>query len=605
MTSAEARASTSLVDASFTSPSGVAASSRIPLFTVHSLRTYPQAVGVGFIALPRAPTIAQVTTAIPNASTAETADGVVGVGETPQTRELERATPQERLGPPMPDDRLRDWITTLIITGIGFLVRLWNLGHATDKGTPSFDEKYYAPQGFQMLRNGGYEDNQAYEVIVHPPVGKQLIALGEWIFGYTPWGWRFSAAICGSLMIFLVIRIARRLTRSTLLGGIAGILLICDGVSHVQSRIGMLDIFLAFFVLAAFWCLLVDRDQMRDRMRTALDNGWLTEPFGPRLGFRWWRFAAGVSLGLALGTKWSALYFVAAFGLLTFFWDYSTRRTAGLKHPLSATIRRDLLPALGSIVALSLVVYLATWWSWYGSETAVDRHAVDGRKLHEDLILRPWTEVAPDGLGSLLPGWLMDPLRSLGYYSWRVYDFHTHLFTKAGSEHPWESKPWGWPMGLRPMLYNCEGGPGNVGCGGGEYISAVMLIGTPAMWWLAFPMLAWLAWRSVISRDWRHASVLAVYLAGWLPWFIDLRRQMYYFYTTPMAPFLVLGLTLVLGEILGRAKAGAERRSTGLLVVAFYVGLVVANFAWLWPILNGEPISLWRWNAELWLPSWR
>ena len=45
--------------------------------------------------------------------------------------------------------------------------------------------------------------------------------------------------------------------------------------------------------------------------------------------------------------------------------------------------------------------------------------------------------------------------------------------------------------------------------------------------------------------------------------------------------------------------------STGLLVVALYVGLVVANFAWLWPILNGDPISNAHWQSELWLPSWR
>jgi hypothetical protein len=34
-----------------------------------------------------------------------------------------------------------------------------------------------------------------------------------------------------------------------------------------------------------------------------------------------------------------------------------------------------------------------------------------------------------------------------------------------------------------------------------------------------------------------------------------------------------------------------------------YVGPVVANFAWLWPILNGDPISNAHWQAELWLPS--
>ena len=151
----------------------------------------------------------------------------------------------------MPDDRVRALIVTLVLTAIGALVRLQNLDVPTDKGTPVFDEKHYVPQAWQMLRNGGYEDNHGYELIVHPPLAKQLIAVGEWIFGYNAWGWRFSAAVAGALIVLLTVRIARRLTRSTLLGAVAGVLVICDGVLHLQSRSGMLDIFLALFVLAA------------------------------------------------------------------------------------------------------------------------------------------------------------------------------------------------------------------------------------------------------------------------------------------------------------------------------------------------------------------
>jgi dolichyl-phosphate-mannose--protein O-mannosyl transferase len=80
---------------------------------------------------------------------------------------------------------------------------------------------------------------------------------------------------------------------------------------------------------------------------------------------------------------------------------------------------------------------------------------------------------------------------------------------------------------------------------------------------------------------------------------------MYFFYATPMAPFLVLALTLCLGEILGRARGGGERRSTGLLIVAIYLGLAVANFAWLWPVMVGDSITPAHWDAEMWLPSWR
>jgi dolichyl-phosphate-mannose--protein O-mannosyl transferase len=79
---------------------------------------------------------------------------------------------------------------------------------------------------------------------------------------------------------------------------------------------------------------------------------------------------------------------------------------------------------------------------------------------------------------------------------------------------------------------------------------------------------------------------------------------MYFFYATPLAPFLVIGITLVLGDILGRKNVGVERRLTSIAIVAIYVGLVVANFIWLWPILNGDPITQLRLTMETWLPSW-
>ena len=79
---------------------------------------------------------------------------------------------------------------------------------------------------------------------------------------------------------------------------------------------------------------------------------------------------------------------------------------------------------------------------------------------------------------------------------------------------------------------------------------------------------------------------------------------MYFFYVAPLAPFLVIGITLVLGDILGRARVGVERRFLSVAVVAIYVGLVVADFIWMLPILNGTPITSGRLTMETWLPSW-
>ena len=113
-----------------------------------------------------------------------------------------------------PVDRIEGWVATAIITALAALTRLMNLGSPTDAGTPIFDEKHYAPQAWQMLHNNGVEDNPGFGLVVHPPVGKQLMAIGEAIFGYTGLGWRFSMALLGVITVVLVARIVRRISRS-------------------------------------------------------------------------------------------------------------------------------------------------------------------------------------------------------------------------------------------------------------------------------------------------------------------------------------------------------------------------------------------------------
>ena len=70
---------------------------------------------------------------------------------------------------------------------------------------------------------------------------------------------------------------------------------------------------------------------------------------------------------------------------------------------------------------------------------------------------------------------------------------------------------------------------------------------------------------------------------------------MYFFYAVAMAPFLVIMIALICGDILYRPAQGPERRTL----------LVITNFVWLFPVLTGMPISAQMWNMEIWLPSWR
>lgn len=487
-----------------------------------------------------------------------------------------------------PTDRLEGWTATAVVTALAAVTRFMNLGSPTDAGTPIFDEKHYAPQAWQLLHNFGVEDNPGFGLVVHPPLGKQLIALGEAVFGYTGLGWRLTGAVFGVILVALVVRVVRRISRSTLVGAMAGLLVVADGVSFVSARTALLDVFMTVFVVAAFGALMVDRDEVRARLHVALLEGRTADTaWGPRLGVRWWRFGAGVLLGLACATKWSGLYFVAGFGLMTLALDVAARRAYRVPRPWLGVLRRDTGPAAYVFGVIPVALYLLSYAPWFASETAVSRY-----EAGQEIGVREHWWQPPDAL------------RSLWHYTYKAFHFHSELTNAAGNHHPWESKPWAWPMSLRPVLYAIDN-EGVTGCGPVSCVKAVMLVGTPALWWVAVPMLGYGLWRAVVRRDWRYAVVLVGYCAGWLPWFANIDRQMYFFYAVVMAPFLAMGVALVLGDIALKRGVGPERRTLGILVVCCYLALAITNFAWLFPILTGIPISPNTWNMQMWLPSWR
>ena len=156
-------------------------------------------------------------------------------------------------------------------------------------------------------------------------------------------------------------------------------------------------------------------------------------------------------------------------------------------------------------------------------------------------------------------GFLPNGIRSLGDYTYRAYQFHESL----DSFHPYRSNPWSWLILGRPITYYY---PSNVqGCGSSSCSREVLLIGTPLMWWAFVPALIWLVWHWFTTRDWRASMVWLAMAAGWLVWFQDPKRTMFLFYMTPLVPFLILGVTLALGVMLGPA-VGTVTRAGGTVV---------------------------------------
>ena len=156
----------------------------------------------------------------------------------------------------------------------------------------------------------------------------------------------------GTLSVALIAYVGWLLFRSMTVATIAALLAAVDGLMLVESRLALLDIFQMFWILVTLcaWCLTAFRHGACWRAilrEAARQNGGVLPPmpWGPSMGLRLWRFAAGVCAGAAVGVKWNSLFFVAAMGLLTVFWDINARRIVGLnKWGLTALVR-DGIPA--------------------------------------------------------------------------------------------------------------------------------------------------------------------------------------------------------------------------------------------------------------------
>lgn len=477
-----------------------------------------------------------------------------------------------RLYPPMPSDTGRAWIGTLLIVAIAAVLRLWKLG------SPQrlvFDEAYYVPEGEQMLRYG-FEENRAYYFIVHPPFGKWNIALGEWLFGYTPVGWRFSSVLAGLIAIVLLSFVVRRLTRSTFLGLAAALMLAADGFSFALSRIGILDIFLQVWVLAGFVCLVLDRDRFRRQLAEAYAAGGPMGRWGPRVGFRWWRLAAGVCFGLALSVKWSGGYFLALFAVLCVWWDVGAYRLIGLSKPYLVALRRSLPFAFWDLAIVPVMAYLATWIGWFAGETAQGRHWGQGRDTDYP--------------------WIPEAIRAMWHMQGEWLTFHSSL----SNPHPFESGPWSWLFNGRPVLLLNNHNTSD----GADVWNTMLMVGNPALWW-AFALAAlWAMWRLVTRRDWVAGAALAGILAGWGLWLLNPERTMFMFYMAPVVPFFIIAITLCLQDTLGHAGDSVRRRKIGALSVSGYLALVVVLFAFFLPILNGSDLDSSERAARMWLSTW-
>ena len=417
-------------------------------------------------------------------------------------------------------------IAPVVIALISFFLRVIHLGRIN---TFIFDEVYYVDGARDLLKYGVEVSGPKPEFVVHPPLGKWLIGIGIKLFGDSGFGWRITTALAGSLMILLIAHIAHRLFRDARLTALASALMALDGLALVHSRTALLDNFLAFFLLLATYVFTMRR--------------------------YWW---TGVALGCALATKWSALYFIIAFGLIGIYRAFT--------HHTGRALVRPTLMRFAQFGVTPLLIYISSWIGWFTSSRGWDRH------------------------------YSKNVLTSFIYYHQQMLDFHTGLVQR----HSYQANPWSWLIMARPTSFYYETPKG---CHAQSCSQEILALGTPILWWLgtiALLVIFGLWLRSIVLRRIDPALSLIVtgMAAGYLPWFFFQRRTVFSFYAIAFEPFLILALVYC-----ARLVIHSYGKSGEIIVVTALV-LIALNFIYFVPLYLGDVLTYDSWHARMWFTNW-
>ncbi|MEO1731156.1 MAG: phospholipid carrier-dependent glycosyltransferase [Pseudomonadota bacterium] len=355
---------------------------------------------------------------------------------------------------------------------------------------PFFDEVHYLPAARELLKIGelGGADYMNRE---HPLLGKELIALGMYLFGDNPLGWRIMPLIAGTIAVGASMRALWHASEERFSTIAFGILLVTGFPLFIHARIAMLDIFMAAFLALAAW-------QFAAAMRE------------PETG-RWRLALTGIALGAAMGAKWNAVPIAMVPGL-TFF---AARLSAGRRRLL---LSRRGIPVPGISLAeafvwlgiVPLAVYALTFAPGYWLDAPLRPSPLAAKGLiglHSDILELQRQVLAPHNYQSTWPQWVTNT-RGI----WYLYEFTD----------------------------NAQRG--------------VLLIGNPLTMLAGLPALLWCVWIGLYRMDWARLGVAVGYGVTLGFWLIAPKPvQFYYHYLLPSC-FLLATLALCANDISAHPK---------------------------------------------------
>jgi len=420
----------------------------------------------------------------------------------------------------------------------------------------------------------------------HPPLGKLLIALGEWLLhpnlatdqflttdyardlppAFSFLGYRFFPALFGWLTAPVLYLVMLTLTRRVNIAVALSALYVFDNALIVHSRGAMLESIQLFFI-SLFLLGFVRALAIKPVKDTLMLNVTLM----------------GLAIGAALSTKLNAAILL----LLVLALAIRLRRTPALC--------RD---SLVRIAVCTGTVFCLVW----------QIHFSIGHEIQTKLPNNGFYRASPEYRASIMSRESWSPqlyaiMLSDSFEFFRNYQKGVPRLNLCKQDENGSPPTW-WPLGGRAINYRWDRS--------GETTRYLYLVANPAVWWSVGAAIAlgcallitapFSAPRRRFRRKFLLISLLTTYFTYMLL-MISLDRVMYlYHYFIP----LVLGM-LVLATLLqdvrgtGRRTIGPSQRAkiaTGLALV------ICTCFFWFRPLSYGGPLT----NAEIiqrsWLPAW-
>lgn len=183
----------------------------------------------------------------------------------------------------------------VLIFLLAFIVFYTNLQNISKH---CFDEFHYIPAAKEWIKLA--PDNN----LEHPPLGKIIIASSIKIFGDNPLGWRATSVLAGSITILICFLTATLIFDDLIISISVALFSLFNFWIYVQSRIGMLDIFMILFLLVAIYYFFKYEALKKQKHLYLMSMFW----------------------GLSVAIKWSAVYTYLPFFLMFLLSDLNSKK---------------------------------------------------------------------------------------------------------------------------------------------------------------------------------------------------------------------------------------------------------------------------------------